>query len=48
MNLAYGQPQKKKPTVGDKEDQAFVQGKSGVSITSYEEWLPDKEGERNN
>ena len=35
---------KKKPTILDKEEKAWVSGGSGRSIINVEEWLP--EGER--
>lgn len=38
----YTTPRKKKPTQGDIEDRAFTSKKSGLSITSYEEYLPDR------
>lgn len=42
----YAQPGRKKPTILDKEDKAFVSGKSGMSITSVDEWLPEPESTR--
>jgi DNA-directed RNA polymerase subunit M/transcription elongation factor TFIIS len=36
----YAEPQKKKPTIGDIEDKVFVSRKSGMSITSVEEYFP--------
>lgn len=39
----YTSPKKKTPTPGEIEDLAMVRKKSGMSITSYEEYLPDKE-----
>jgi hypothetical protein len=38
---SYYTKKKKKPSLGDKEDQAFVSKKSELSITSYEEYLPE-------
>jgi hypothetical protein len=37
---------KKKPTILDKEEKAWVSGGSGRSIISVEEWLPEGERER--
>jgi hypothetical protein len=37
----YGQPQRKKQSILDKEDRAFVAGKPGRSITNVEEYFPE-------
>jgi uncharacterized Zn finger protein (UPF0148 family) len=43
MTEYHQQQRKKKPSILDKEERAFVAGKSGRSITSMEEWLPEDE-----
>ncbi len=37
----YANPQRKKPSILDKEDRAFVAGKPGRCITDVQEWFPE-------
>jgi hypothetical protein len=37
----YAAPQRKQPSILDREDNKFIQQGSGRSITSYEEFYPE-------